>query len=671
MRHLQKIILLCCCFHFVVSSFAQYEKVKFGDIKTNDFTPKAYSIDSNANAVVLFDIGSAVYEGDSYGGFSILTNRHMRIRILNRNAFDFATLSIPLYISSDYEEKVENLEAVTYNMENGKVVSYKLDKSSIFKEKVSKSFTLEKFTMPNLKEGCILEIKYRLVSPYEREMKTWYFQKKYPVLWSQFSASIPSIYDFVILRQGFQALKINKSDVTPTSYNLVQRGSAAERSQYITVTLDRKDYVWAIENIPALKHEDYITTTDNYVAKLDFVLSKILFPDSPVRDVMSNWYKISESLMKNENFGESLTKNNGWMDDEIQKIVPSKSTKLEAAQKIYAYVRDHFTCTNHNRTFLSDPLKKVFETKQGNVAEVNLLLIAMLAKYGLETNPVMLSTRDNGKAWEEYPMLDKMNYVIAQVMIDDKDYLLDASHSKMGFGHLPIDCYNGFARIINKDKPLLIDLSSDSIRESKITTMFISNGEKGSMTGSYTSYMGEFESQDLRDKLVKTSKEDFFKDIKKGFSIDVNLSNTAIDSLKNFEQPVAVKYDFTMEMNDDMLYINPIFGEAYKENIFKAEERYYPVEMPYAINENFILRMEIPVGYAIEEVPKSARVNFNENEGLFEYMVAKDEAVIQLRSTVKLNKATFDAEDYESLREFFGYIVKKQSEQIVLKKIKK
>ena len=52
-------------------------------------------------------------------------------------------------------------------------------------------------------------------------------------------------------------------------------------------------------------------------------------------------------------------------------------------------------------------------------------------------------------------------------------------------------------------------------------------------------------------------------------------------------------------------------------------------------------------------------------------MVAKDEAFIQLRSTVKLNKATFDAEDYESLREFFGYIVKKQSEQIVLKKIKK
>lgn len=539
-------IFVCCYLHFALSSFAQYEKVKFGDIKTNDFAPTVYLIDSNANAVVLFDIGSAVYEGDSYGGFSILTNRHMRIRILNRNAFDFATISIPLYISSEYEEKVENLEAVTYNVENSKVVSYKLDKSSIFKEKVSKSFTLEKFTLPNLKEGCILEIKYRLISPYEREMKPWYFQKKYPVLWSRFSASIPSIYDFVILRQGFQPLKINEAKVTPTSYNLVQRGSVSERTQYISVTLDRKDYVWGIENIPALKHEDYITTTDNYVAKIDFVLYKILFPDSPVRDVMSNLYKISENLMKNENFGESITKNNGWMDDEMEKIVPSKSTKLEAAQKIFSYIRDHITCTNHNRTFLSTPLKKVFETKQGNVAEVNLLLIAMLSKYGLETNPVMLSTRDNGKAWEEYPMLDKMNYVIAQVIVDDQKYLLDASQSKMGFGHLPIDCYNGFARIINKDNPQLINLSSDSIKESKITTMFISNGEKGGMTGSFTSYMGEFESQDLRDKLVKTSKEDFFKDIKKGFSIDINFSDTAIDSLKNFEQPVAVKYDFTM-----------------------------------------------------------------------------------------------------------------------------
>jgi hypothetical protein len=80
--------------------------------------------------------------------------------------------------------------------------------------------------------------------------------------------------------------------------------------------------------------------------------------------------------------------------------------------------------------------------------------------------------------------------------------------------------------------------------------------------------------------------------------------------------------------------------------------------------------MDIPKGYTVEEVPKSARVKFNEDEGIFEYLIAKDENSIQLRSTVRLHKATFLPEDYHTLREFFGFIVKKHGEQVVLKKIK-
>ena len=119
-----------------------------------------------------------------------------------------------------------------------------------------------------------------------------------------------------------------------------------------------------------------------------------------------------------------------------------------------------------------------------------------------------------------------------------------------------------------------------------------------------------------------------------------------------------------------MLYVNPIFGEAYKENPFKAAERLYPVEMPYKLFENYTLRFEIPKGYQVEELPKSAIVKLNDDEGKFEYMVAKEEGVINLRSTIKLKRATFSIEDYQTLRDFFSFVVKKHSEQIVFKKIK-
>ena len=108
--------------------------------------------------------------------------------------------------------------------------------------------------------------------------------------------------------------------------------------------------------------------------------------------------------------------------------------------------------------------------------------------------------------------------------------------------------------------------------------------------------------------------------------------------------------------------------EGYKENPFTAAERQYPVEMPYAMDETYLLNMEIPKGYTVEEVPKSAKVAFNEDEGFFEYIVQKSDDVVMLRSRIKLNKATFAPEDYEGLRAFFGFVVKKQNEQIVLKK---
>jgi hypothetical protein len=88
------------------------------------------------------------------------------------------------------------------------------------------------------------------------------------------------------------------------------------------------------------------------------------------------------------------------------------------------------------------------------------------------------------------------------------------------------------------------------------------------------------------------------------------------------------------------------------------------------MSETFMLNMEIPKGYKVEEIPKSVRVALNGDEGMFEYLISKEEDRIQLVSTVKLHKANFLPEDYQSLRDFFGYVVKKHSEQVVLKKQK-
>ena len=270
---------------------------------------------------------------------------------------------------------------------------------------------------------------------------------------------------------------------------------------------------------------------------------------------------------------------------------------------------------------------------------------------------------------ELYPLWERFNYVICEASIDGKYYSLDASSPYSGFDKLPSYCYNGHARLITKEAAMPVYLEPDSVKEQKMTSVFISNDEKLGMAGSYKSQLGYFESFNLRSKL-KGAEKDWVKDIKSGNSFDLKVEEAGIDSLKQPDMPAVLHYEFSFKPSADenIVYLNPMMSEGYKENPFKSADRRYPVEMPYTMDETYLFNMEIPTGYTVEEIPKSAKVMFNEDEGFFEYLIQASASGIQLRTRVKLNKATFTPEDYAGLRDFFAYIVKKQNEQIVLKK---
>jgi hypothetical protein len=92
--------------------------------------------------------------------------------------------------------------------------------------------------------------------------------------------------------------------------------------------------------------------------------------------------------------------------------------------------------------------------------------------------------------------------------------------------------------------------------------------------------------------------------------------------------------------------------------------------MNAVFDELYSFNMEVPEEYTVDELPKPAIANYNANEGLFQYLIQQQGSHIQLRCRIKLAKATFDPSDYTSLRDFFDLIVKKESEQIVLKRKK-
>ena len=650
-------------------SFSQKEAPKFGKITPLDLQKKVYAIDSTANAVVLADVGNTEIVGNNKGWFSFEFKRRTRIHILNKNGYDEANIQIPLYNNLGNAEKIESLKATTYNLENGSIVETKFNKDNLFTEKRNKYLTVKKFTLPNVKEGSIIDIEYRILSDYLNSLQPWTFQGTSPRLWSEYNFSLPQFFDYALLANGIRGFYINDRKDRMSSFTITEANgtSAAERYNF---TSGVTDYRWVLKDVPPFKEEGFTSTLKNYIARIEFQLSALKDP-LQYKNLLGSWTTVTKELLEDEDFGKSLDNTNSWMADIVNPLIGTSSSTLEKARKIFGYVRDNTTCTDHDAVYISQPLKSVLKTKNGRVSEINLLLTAMLKHAGIEAEPIILSTKENGFVSTVYPMLNRFNYVICAAKIDGQTYYLDASQAQLGFGKLLPYCYNGYARAINPEASFLI-FSADSLKESKLTNVVIANNEKGEWMGRMQQSLGYFESYATRKKVKEKGKDEFFKDIKKAYSFDIELNNQKLDSLDNYEQPLGVHYDFTIGNNgEDILYINPLLGEAYKENPFKSAERAYPVEMPYTSDETYIVSMEVPKGYVVDELPKPTIIKFNEEgECLFEYMITQSNDIISLRSRVKFKRATFQPGEYEMLREFFTMIVSKQSQQIVFKKKK-
>ena len=669
------ILLIFVLFTFTVAA-QEKSPVKFGKVSAEDLQPKMYPVDTSGGAVIIADIGSSVFEGNSDGWFSLVYKHHRRVKILNRNGFDLANVEIPLYTSTDgkREEKLDKLKAYTYNLQNGKVVETKLSDDAIFKEKKSKNTVIKKFTMPAVQPGCIIEYSYTINSDFLFNLQPWNFQGSYPRLWSEYEVEMPSFFEYVSMLQGYQGFDIKTSKASSVSYRVrVPADNAWNKDEMVTLNEEANNFRWVMKNVPPLKEEKFTSSLDNYISRIEFQMSGQKFPNQPRKDIMGNWFTAGEDLLANEDFGAGLGMPNNWLDKELEMITIGSNDDYTKALKIYDYVQGNVKNLGRRGLYLTKSVKEVFKSKSGYSQEINLLLTTMLRHEKIDAHPVILSTTDNGHTSEVYPLINKFNYVICKATIHGLDFYLDASQPYLGFGKLPGYAYNGHSRVVNKSMTA-IQFSPDTLKETRISSVLLFNdaNKPGRWTGNYTINYGYNESGNIRQFVLEKGKQGFEDALKENYKEEFAIDEISYEELDNKNSPVKIHYNLKVDQGEspDIIYFNPMISAGYSENPFKAENRKYPVEMPSLTDRIYLLKIEIPAGYVVDELPKSEKVTFNEDEGMFEYLVSKSATDISFRSRIKLDKATFPPEDYEYLRGFYDYIVKKHAEQIVFKKKK-
>lgn len=655
-------------FLLIISSrlvFSQIKEpeVKFGTYNLADVQMKVYDKDSTAEAVVLYDSGdySFSFENDLH----LVYTFHKRIKILKKSALERATVIIPYYSDSSPErqEFVRDIQGYTYNMDGNTVTMTELTKASIFNEKSSTNYRETKIIFPQVKEGSVIDLTYKIISPLWYSLRTWNFQQDIPVVWSGIKTLIPGYFDFKITYFGYNAFAIKDiKQGTAVFFPRVNERGETIKDPYLS-------YHFAMKDLPSIKEDEFMTTVNDYRSSIDFELARTFFPTGGERNYSITYNDLTKTLLDYNDFGGALKKFGKTarkISAEIKTNATNKDT-LTLISDAYEHIRNNIQWNGENRLYATQKLDQVYEKKSGNSAEINLMLVAVLQELGFDANPVVLSTRAHGKVLPDIALIDRFNYTIAQLKVNGKDFLLDATDKFVKMNMLPKRCLNQMGWLIGKNPRWVSLIPSQKSMSMSLLTFSIEEDQKlkGNFSELYYGYAGT----EKKLEISKEGEEKYLNKLKEKYTL---FENPEFKYKVTENKDVSIECETTVNeaysVIGDRIFIKPLFWKTQQTNPFKQDERKYPVDFGYTIQETVISKITIPKGYSVESMPLFINVFMPDSKGKYQYIIKSENGVIEVMSQLSFARTIFSAEDYSYLRELFVKMIAKQNEQIVLKK---
>ena len=666
-------------FLLFIGQLTYCQNYKFGKVSEEELLETQHPEYPEATAAILYKKQKIMFDYIQGKGFIQSTEIQERIKIYNKEGFDYATKMISLYggASSASSEKLIGLKAYTYNIEGGKIIKDKLKNSDVFDEDTNKYRKTTKFTMPNLKEGCVIELEYTIESQLF-SIDDIAFQQMIPTKNFELSLNTP---EYLIYKTFLNPRATYIPQLTETKKRRSVTITSRERSQsrggglanYSSSKIDFNDNVVEanLSNIPPLKDENYVDNLANYQSRLLVELERIELPNQPIEYLSTTWEKVTNTIYDDSDFGDQLSKNNYFKKD-LETLMSSKPTddKIEKVSMILDFVKSKVKWNEYYGYTAEQGVSKAYKDGVGNSADINLMLTSMLRYAGMDANPVLVSTKNNGIPL--VPTRSGFNYVISAVNVDGKIILIDATRKHGTIDILPTNTLNWLGRLIKEDGSsdwinLIPEVSSSEMvsLNAKLETDLSINGK---IRHQYTNY----QANRLRNKYDGYGDEKVIETLEKDKGL-IEISDLNLSQINEVDKPVLLSYDFNIdEAIEDVggdLYLKPMLFLASKENPFKQDTRIYPIDFVYPISDKYMVNMMIPEGYELDVLPESVKYQFNGSDGVFTYMANKNGSYIQFVVTFELNKTLILPTEYKQFKEFYQLMIEKQNEQIVLKKI--
>jgi hypothetical protein len=669
----KKIILTAFgIFLFLVASAQDFKmsRVTLQDVNDNTFLK-----DSTANALLLFKWRKVSFEQNDIGVWEKVTKIRERIKILKKDGIKQAIRPIVLKRDTTKKEFIDDVKIVVYYNENGKLKSNKIEDSDILEQHISSNQSRITFDFSEVDIGSIIDINYAIHSPFYT-INDLIIQEDIPTNHFYASIAVPSIFHYKRELQGNPILKIKEDskqiDLKATTFKTHFEAAAdgalrkVSRDSVFQVTEHISEY--EIKDIKALKKEAYSPNLENHRWLISYELQSTELSNEGYKYYSKSWEDVIKQIYNSQLFLDALSEQS-FLKSIVSEIKNDSLSQKEIVLKGFNLVKDKLDWNKGLSIFPENSIQNTYLKKSGNVADINLFLVAFLKACGFKAYPILATTKNHPvrRGIRE----DAFNYVLAYVELDYEDILLDATSKNSMPNILP-------ERVLDTDGTLIY--AEDDYRNidlfpketSQINTILnVEISEKGKVLGSVSARRSNMDALDYRNKMDNSSIEKYIDSL--SIKNKVVVENFKIENLNKFNQPIIESYDLEfrkdIDLNSDEVVFSPLFFLRINENPFKEDERSYPINFGYKQERKRIISIKIPEGFEIKLLPQSVKISLPEDIGYFQYQISITTNSINLVTEFKINQAVIPSHLNLELKSFFEQLIKKESEKIVFQKL--
>lgn len=638
---MRSLIFIITCF-LSTATFAQHYKIKKITPKSFDLTK--YGNDTIYDAIVEYNIGNSFFSISSKGQFTVVHETKKRIHILEKDGYHYGDITIPLYKKNrDETEVLEIKDAYTYNLVDGKVVRTKLDDKEIYESKHTGNTWTATFSMPNVKEGSIIEYTTKVTSSFYHHIPEWYFQQEIPVKYSEHKFVIPERMIFLNYTKGNIKLK----------QSVIDGG-----------------YIYSASDIPAMVTEEHTDNIDNYRSSVAYLYNGFRKKTGRAVTYSGDWPEVIKTIHEHNQLGGQLN-DIEFCKAKTEELVKDLTHTKDKIDAILTHIQQNYYWNKTLSIGAKQKLEDVYKHKNGNSAEINMLMIAFLQNAKIMAYPVVLSSVGHGMI--HLPHVDAFDQLIVGVQLGEQIHLLDATNKYSELDVVPLHNLNRTGRIvINENKSSDISLAPQKVSKSQLNAYLEliegSNNIRGVVRENSTFYKA-FETRNFYDGKTDSEVREMFENY-----LSMTIDSLKIENKSAKNRPLKEYYSFTREKSFDIInekiYLSPAFVFGINESPFKQQNRQYPIYYPYPSNKTYHIVYDIPEGYEVDFVPESKITRLSDNSLEFSWVILHDDNKIKISIEQKIYKRYIEPAYYQSLKTIYEDYLNFINSKIVLKKSK-